>query len=188
MNARRVIERARALAQEGHDDKAQALLRDAVRKRPRDAELRIALGIELDGEAARAELAEAAALAHDDPETLFRVASALRDADAHGAAVRAAEHVEALAPDDFVFAADLLHLRGLLARDAGDDARAEPLLRAAFAAEPEARGHGRWLAGLLIDHDRFGEALEVVEAAIEVRPRDDDLEEMRGWLLSVLDS
>jgi tetratricopeptide (TPR) repeat protein len=157
------------------------VLHEAVEQHPAHAELRLLLGIELQS---REELERAAQLAADDPETLFRVASALREVDAAPASAAALRRVMEQTDEGFVFAADMAHLGGLLARDAGDDERAEPLLRAAFEAAPETRDHGRWLAGLLIDHERRDEALDVVQVALEHRPGDEDLLELRDWLLS----
>jgi tetratricopeptide (TPR) repeat protein len=184
---RRAIERARELGDQGRDDEAARVLREAVAEHPDNAELRLLLAIELTEAAPEEsvrELERAAELADDDPETLFRVASALRGMGAIKPSAAALRRVTEQTDEHFVFAADMAHLGGLLARDVGDDARAEPLLRAAFEAEPEMRGHGRWLAGLLIDHERYDEALDVVQAALEHRPGDEDLIGLRDWLLS----
>ena len=186
LRLQRLLDRARELGAEGPSDEAAALLRGALERHPRDAELRLTLALEV-AESEPAEslrlLEQAAELAHDDPLTLFRVASSLRAREAHEASVRAARRVgELVGEDDFLFAPDLQHLSGLLARDEGDDERAEPLLRAAFAAEPESSGHGRWLAGLLMDQDRYDEALDVVQLTLEHRPGDKNLLEFRDWL------
>jgi len=185
----RLLDRARALGAEGHGEEAEALLRAALKRHPHNAELRLTLAIEVFASApaeSRRQLEQAAELAHDDPPTLFRVASALRDVDEQQAA-RAVERLLELTDENFIFFPELMHLRGLLARDAGDDERAEPLLREAFDQAPETRNHGRWLAGLLIDHERYSEALDTVQAALEHRPGDEDLIEMRDWLEAELD-
>jgi tetratricopeptide (TPR) repeat protein len=186
---RRLIKRAQALGEEGHADHAIRLLRGALERDRESAELRLALGIELMEDSAEEEsvlhLERAAVLSQNDPAMLFRVASALQGAGAFKHAVRAAQRVYELTEKDFsnfVFAVDLQHLAGLLAREAGDHESAELALRAAFEAEPNTLNHGRWLAGLLIDQDRFDEALDVVQVALEHRPGDENLIEMRDWL------
>jgi tetratricopeptide (TPR) repeat protein len=189
----RLIKHARALGEKGHADRAIRLLRAALDGHPESAELRLALGIELmedSVEESVLHLERAAEFSHNDPAMLFRVASALQGAGACRPAVRAAKRVHELTEEDFanfVFAADLLHLLGLLAREAGDHERAEAALRAAFEADPNTLNHGRWLAGLLIDQDRFDEALDVVQVALEHRPGDENLLEMRDWLENELE-
>lgn len=125
---------------------------------------------------------EAAELSDDEPAMLFRVASALYGAGASSAALRAAKRVQELTDETFVLAADLVHLVVLLAREAGDEGAAERLLRAAFEMEPETLDHGRLLAGQLLDHDRFYETLDVVHAALEHQPGDQELLQLRDWL------
>ena len=119
----------------------------------------------------------------DDPETLFRVASALWWEDETKECFRALRRLTEIVDEDFIFITDMLHLAGLIAREAGNDERAEQALRAAFEEAPESRGHGRWLAGLLVDHERYDEALDVVQVALEHRPGDVDLIGMRDWLI-----
>jgi tetratricopeptide (TPR) repeat protein len=132
----------------------------------------------------RANFERVVALAwENDPEMLFRAAYALWAVDANAESMRAVRRLREVIDEDFIFLADLMHLVGLLARDAGRDDEAEKALRAAFDLAPETEDHGRWLAGLLIDHERHDEALDVVQRALEHRPGDAALLELRDWLL-----
>ena len=189
-DVRHLMRRAQALIGQGRFDDAQRLLRGGLERYPRSPEPRLALGIELmkdEPEESRRLLEEAAELSWDDPAMLFRVASALYHADSSGGAVRAAKRVSELADETFVLAADLLHLLSLLAREAGKEKVAERLLRRAFEMEPATPDHGRLLAGLLLDQDRFDEALDVVHAALEHRPGDPELLKARDWLVAELE-
>ena len=141
------------------------LLREAVTRFPDDAELHL-----LAGAATRAvgSLQEAerltrrgGELAWDDPHRLTWAASQLLDAgDLHGAQ-RWIGRVYELAPDDFEFAADLIHLVGRLAMARGLDEDAEKALRMAFELDPDTRAHGRVLAELLERSGREEEAVEI---------------------------
>ena len=140
------------------------LLREAVTRFPDDAELHL-----LAGAAARAVgshqeserlTRRGGELAWDDPHRLTWAASQLLDAGDLDEAQRWIGRVYELAPDDFEFAADLIHLVGRLALARGRDDDAEKALRMAFELDPDTRAHGRVLAELL---ERSGHADEAVE-------------------------
>jgi tetratricopeptide (TPR) repeat protein len=141
------------------------LLREAVTRFPDDAELHLlagaaarAVGSHQEGERLTRRGGE---LAWDDPHRLTWAASQLLDAGDFDEAQRWIGRVYELAPDDFEFAADLIHLVGRLAMARGRDEDAEKALRMAFELDPDTRAHGRVLAELLERSGREEEAVEI---------------------------
>lgn len=87
-----------------------------------------------------------------------------------------------LAPDDFEYSVDLIHLTRPLAAESGHDAVAEEYLALAFEADPAALGHAEALAEWYASHGQRGAASRVLAVAAEYRPGDPRLGELRACL------
>jgi predicted Zn-dependent protease len=74
----------------------------------------------------------------------------------------------------------LVHLSGLLAALAGEDANAEENLRSAVASEPDNELRARHLAVFLAERGRLQEGAKVLNEARRHVEKKDELERMRA--------
>jgi tetratricopeptide (TPR) repeat protein len=176
-----VADRSRELVAADRLGENAELLREAVGRFPDDAEVHL-----LAGAATRAvgshEEAErltrrGGELAWDDPHRLTWAASQILDQGDVDEAQRWVGRVYELAPEDFEFAAELIHLVGRLALARGREDDAEKALRMAFELDTDTRAHGRVFAALLERLGRIDEALDVLKRAVRARPDDQQLRE-----------
>ena len=186
----RVIERSKALLDAERHEENEALMRAAVERYPEDADLAIFAAIAAlarDPEGAKTRVRRAAALAPEDPGVLTRCASLMVSLDEFDDAENYAHRAFRSAPEDFVLMTDLVYLLGRVAFARGDHARAEKLLTVAFEEEPNAIGHGAWLAQLRRAMGKPTDALEVIDLALGHRPSDQALHSLRNDILEELD-
>jgi Flp pilus assembly protein TadD len=150
--ARAALERARRLDDEGRVDASREVLRDAVDRFPDDPDVALGYGAALwvdDPATAEVHVRRAVALAPEDPATLARAAQLLLFHEDLDMVRDLVERAGRAAPPDWVLAAQMHHMRGIVAWREGDYETAERELRAAFEAEPDFMTHGRDLAALL---------------------------------------
>jgi tetratricopeptide (TPR) repeat protein len=150
---REVAERSQELVAEERLEENAALLRDAVRRFPDDAQVYLlaaagvrAVGADEEGERLTRRAGE---LAWDDPHRLTWAASQMLDLGDLDEAHAWIRRVYELAPDDFEFTADLVHLVGRLAWARGREPEAEEMLRKAYELDPDTTAHGRRLEEFL---------------------------------------
>lgn len=127
-------------------------------------------------------VARAVALAPDDPAVLMRAASVRFDCGEVDAAWELALRAAALAKPHFVLGSNLLHLLGCILLVRGERDAAREALATAFEADPADLGHGRVLAEVYAEDGEREKALDVISIALEHRPDDADLIELRRRL------
>ncbi len=176
-----MLEASSALRREQRTDEEKRLLRAAIERFPTETELYLRLiaiaGVEeaLD----RLHNASELLLAERDPHQLTRAAAFalyLLDYESAGRFVRCAE---ANRTEDFAFGSRLVHIVGRLAAAKGDESVAEEFLTAAFEADPEADGHGYYLARFLLDQGRTRDASQVIDTALRRRSDDARLKQLK---------
>ena len=185
----RIVAKSRALTAEGLDEQDEALLRKAVSRFPNDSELCLRTAVVLIGSAPEESeelVRRAIRLAPEDPVKLFRAALAMFSLGAFDEVHEFLVRAMAVAPDDFQYDVDVLHLAGRLAAQTGQDELAEEALSTAFEEAPQWIGHGEELAEFLARRGRPVDALRVVSEALRHRPDEDDLRELRREILAQL--
>lgn len=151
----------------------EPFLRWAVKRYPRDLELRLLLGMTIcttDSAGARNEIQTAMALgAGDDVRRLAMAALAMWHAGENALAAEYCAKAEELpwTMDQLAYASDFMNISGLLAFAEDDYDRAEDLLSLAVAADPDSAAFASDLAAFLACVDRTDEARDVVKAAID---------------------
>jgi tetratricopeptide (TPR) repeat protein len=183
------IARGRELGKVGRDpEQALEALEEAVQKFPESPELRLlkaAVLLSLRPHDVIAEATKAAELAPQDPGTQVRAGHLLIGrGDVEGARSCAARASEAARPD-FVLRSGLRSLNGLIAARDGEDDLAEECLRLAMSEDPIYSNFAVDLAKFLAARDRQEEALEVIDAALQIATDKKDLEQLRDRILTL---
>lgn len=178
------IARGRELRKLGRDpEQALEFLEEAVQRFPEDPELRLlnaTVLLALRPDDVAAEAAKAAELAPDDPGTLVRAGHLLLGRgdleEARSCAARASKSAQ----PDFVLMSGLISLNGLIAARDGEDDLAEERLRLAMKEDPAYSNFAVDLAKFLASRDRQGEAVEVIDEALQQAKEKSDLERLRA--------
>jgi len=183
------IARGRELSKLGRDpEQALEFLEEAVRKFPRSPELRLlkaAVLLSLRPDDVIAEAVKAAELAPQDPGTQVRAGHMLiGKGDVEGARSCAARASEVAQPD-FVLKSGLRSLKGRIAAREGKDDLAEECLRLAMNEDPTYSNFAVNLAMFLAARYRQEEALEVIDAALQIATDKNDLEQLRERILAL---
>lgn len=166
-------ERASRLMRQERTTENEPFLRWAVRRYPRDVELRLLLGMTIcttDSSGARNEIQTVIAMGGDqDVRRLAMAALAMWHAGENDLAADYCARADALSwtLDELAYASDFMNISGLLAFAAEDYDRAEDLLSLAVAADPDSAAFASDLAAFLACVDRTDEARDVVKAAID---------------------
>lgn len=175
----------RLLGERRHEE-AYAFLREAIHQFPDDPDLRMHYAhclLAVRPEDAVPEVIQAIELGPDEPIRLTRAAGILfgmgRVETARSYATRARE----LAPPDFPFMSDLIHLDSHFAALEGKDELAEKGFRLALEQEPNSEIFAVDLAKFLSERGRQVEALEIIDEAVVRTERKEPLERLRGELL-----
>lgn len=151
----------------------EPFLRWAVRRYPRDVELRLLLGMTIcttDSAGARNEVQTVISMGGDsDVRRLAMAALAMWHAGENALAAQYCARAETLSwtLDELAYASDFMNITGLLAFAEEDYDRAEDLLSLAVAADPDSAAFASDLAAFLACVDRTDEARDVVKAAID---------------------
>lgn len=151
----------------------EPFLRWAVKRYPRDLELRLLLGMTIcttDSAGARDEIQTVMALGGgDDVRRLAMAALAMWHAGENALAAEYCAKAQDLpwTIDQLAYASDFMNISGLLAFAEEDYDRAEDLLSLAVAADPDSAAFASDLAAFLACVDRTDEARDVVKAAID---------------------
>jgi Flp pilus assembly protein TadD len=176
------IERGQRLLVERRYEELLEFLQEAVRRFPKDPEIRLLYAtslLEIRPDDAVREATKAIDLDPDEPIRLTRAARLLFNMAeievARSYATRAAE----LTPDGFLFTAELANLGGLLRALDGEDELAEEALRMAMELKPDQEGLARDLAKFLADRGRVEEAVKVIDQALKLAKRREELERLR---------
>jgi predicted Zn-dependent protease len=182
-----VLVRARALRSEGLDEESERVLRAALSRFPDDPEIHletaVAILVSAPGEAAEL-IRRAIQLAPDDPWKLTRSASLMIGLAEYDDARAFVKRALKLRPTDFEYAANLLHLIGVLAWQKGNDELAQSSLETAFEDEPQTPAHGRVLAEFYASQGRPVDALRVLAEARRHRPDEPSLKQLEARLLA----
>jgi tetratricopeptide (TPR) repeat protein len=179
--------RIRALIDEERLDEALSRARAALERSPDDPNLLLLAALASPTREQKAAwIRKAAALVADDPILLTRCARMMFHAGDIEAASDYAARATAQAPSDFAFAPDLWHVAGRIAAFRGNHERAEPMLRAAFEAEPESPFFGVALADVLTTLGRYEEALEVTNRSLTIFPDEPWLHDLREEIVELL--
>ncbi|MBJ7471971.1 MAG: hypothetical protein JHD16_11750 [Solirubrobacteraceae bacterium] len=166
-------ERASRLMRQERTAENEPFLRWAVRRYPRDMELRLLLGMTIctsDSAGARHEVQTVISLGGDhDVRRLAMAALAMWHAGENDLAAEYCARAEKLSwtIDELAYASDFMNISGLLAFADKDYDRAEDLLSLAVAADPDSAAFASDLAAFLACVDRTDEARDVVKAAID---------------------
>jgi predicted Zn-dependent protease len=177
-----VFNRIEALLAEGMDAEAARLLDEALRRDPDNASLclRAAVSIVLADLPKATVLAKrAVSLAPRDPAIMLRSAWFLFAAGELEEASALADRVRASAPPDWIFANDLVHLRGRLAAVGEENDIAERLLRQAFEEEPARMHHAAAYSEILLIRGDYPGALKILAAGLQHFPDDEWLHRLR---------
>lgn len=153
----------------------------AIKRYPRNPELRLLRAVEMFSDEQAVSLLEVAAavtLDRNNPATCFRAASLLRELGYTEDAHDLVKHITEIKPANFVFEADLASLDGLLSWDAGDSVRAEHRLRAALELEPTNEVSARNLMKFFAATGRREDALAVVETGARALATSDWVREL----------
>lgn len=178
---KKILRESRRLIAEGREADNQRLLRAAVERFPDDADLSLRAGtacLLTSNADAASYAARAATISPEDPDVLTQCASIVVSFDP----VKAAEYAESarrIAGRRFTLAPEVDHIFGRIAWSRGDYAAAEAMLSSAFNAWPDEVGYGAWLARVYDDTERYEEALTVLEKALQHRPDDELLHQMK---------
>lgn len=185
------IHRGRTLQVEQRYDEFHQFLQEAVQQFPDDPAIRLLYATSLldvrSGDVVP-EAIKAVELAPNDPMILTQAASLIFN---QGAVERARPYVtraEELAPEDFIFTAELKGLAGQLRAHDGDDEFAEEALRAAVNLKPDQEALARHLAEFLADRYRMEEAVEVIDRALKLTKKKEHLERLRVEMAGPSDS
>ncbi|UUY04833.1 hypothetical protein LRS13_04700 [Svornostia abyssi] len=161
---------SQALEIAGRADENRALLEDAVRRFPADAELRILFASALlrpCPQEALHQIAEAISLDVNDARRVTRAAFMLYDlGEIDGARQYVAHAMQTMPPDDPVLEVELAVLGGQIAAKMGEADIAEEAFRAAVKAYPEVEHYWVVLSEFLAGQGRVDEARTVVGTAI----------------------
>jgi tetratricopeptide (TPR) repeat protein len=180
-----LIARCLALGREGMVKEKEELLRVAIARYPDNADLCLLAAVAIWEPAESKELLRRAVrLAPDDPGLLTKAAGVMFSFEEFEETREWVERAVSLASDDFPLAGSLVFISGRLAAQAGDDERAERLLRLAFEREREYPMNGRVLADFYASRGHLVEALRVVSEALRDHPDDETLSETRDRILA----
>ncbi|MBJ7472526.1 MAG: hypothetical protein JHD16_14565 [Solirubrobacteraceae bacterium] len=170
LSASEIITRSHGLLAAGQDAENLALLEEAVRSFPADAEIRIMLASALlraRPSEAREQIAEAIALDVDDARRVTRAATMLFDLGEIDAARQYVAHaMRILPPNDAILEVELTVLGGEIAAVLGEDEVAEEAFRAAVEGFPEVEHFWVTLAEFLVVKARIEEARSVLGAGL----------------------
>lgn len=128
-------------------------------------------------------LRRAAELGRDDPGLLVMCAATMVQMGGVDEIEPWVQRADELADEAFPLGNELVWLKGCVLWARGDDAHAEPLLRAAFFADPEKQS-GVPLADVYIGLNDLERASAIVEESLRRGGRHPVLQEMRNWLAS----
>lgn len=163
------IEQAERLLIERRYAEGLQLLEAAVRRFPRDPELRLLFGtflVETRPDEAPEQLAEAIRLDVDNPVRLVRAAGMLFALGYVDAASSYAARAIDLTPDGFVLEAEVINLSGLIAAAKGHDELAEEALRDAIELDSSNEFFVRDLARFLAERGRTSEAIAAIDTSV----------------------
>lgn len=179
------LSQGRKLLIAGKQQEALDFLEQAVRRFPKDPEIRVLYATVLLAfrpEEVGAEATRAAELGSDNPGVLVMAGQRLLFAGdletARSCAVRASELVE----PGFLHMSSLFNLTGLIAASDGDNDLAEEKLRAAVKGEPSNESFVKNAAVFLAEKGRLSEAVEVLDEGLKHAESKDALESMRAQM------
>ncbi len=165
-----IVHKARWLLQERRDQENLELLETAVGHFPEDPEIRLLYGTALvpfrPNEAPQ-QLAFSIKLDPESPENLTRAASILLHLGEVDAARSYIGRAAQLAPESFIFRAELTNLGGKLASIRGEVDLAKEAFEAAVEAEPRDLAFSYDLAACYFERGEVGAALAVVNCALD---------------------
>jgi len=176
------IQRGREFLLQGTLEEAQQFLSDAVRRFPDSAEIRILYAstlLTVRPEDGAREVMAAIELDPDEPNRLARAADLLFSLAHFDESREYAFRARALGGSDFLFSPELTRLEADFALRDGDEDAAERGYRRAIELEPDDEALATHLAKFLVERERQGDAMEVVEGALQTAKSKDDLTRMR---------
>jgi len=182
-----ILDESLRLSRAGEDEANERLMRAAAEANPEDAQLAMRMAEALTYRAANDADAQsesyawalrARTVSPEDPHILFRAAAHvffLGDVEDSRELLR---ETFAHCDEDFIFAADAVHLVGRQLLWRGEKTRGEEALVAAFDEAPETTGHGRVLAEFYEGEGRLQEAARVAQQTLEHFPGDEVLQRL----------
>jgi tetratricopeptide (TPR) repeat protein len=180
------IDRAHMLLRERRYMENRAFLEDAVRRFPRDPEVRVMYATALEPFApdrVREELDIAIALDPESAWNLVRGASLLFSIGDMDGSRDYAARAHGLPLPSVELGAALANLAGQLADADGKPDIAEDAFRGAVEFDPQNRSYARDLVMFLVNRKRYADALTAVDAAISQVDDNAELTELRAVLL-----
>jgi tetratricopeptide (TPR) repeat protein len=174
---------ARAYGALDRPDDAEAALRDAVTRFPKNPFAYAVLGRLLvvhkkDAEALKV-LADGTAIAPDEPALLGDTAMAQWHVGRRDDAIATTRHLVNVRPKD----PHAKFLLAMLVEDSGDNAQAITLYHEVLAEDPNNADALNNLASSMIDAGKPKDAVPVARHAVEVRPNNADITDTLGWAL-----
>lgn len=185
------IHRGRTLLVGDNPEEFRQFIQQAVQQFPKDPEIQLLYAtslLEIRPDDVVPQAIKAVDLGPTDPMILTQAASLIFN---HGAIETARPYVtraEELAPEGFIFTAELKGLAGQLRAHDGDDELAEEALREAVNLEPDHEGLARDFAEFLADRYRMEEAVEVIDRALKLTKKKEYLERLRVEMAGPSDS
>lgn len=180
------VDRSRRLLLEGRHEENCGLLQDAVRRFPNDAEIRLLYAttlLDARPDAVAQEAVKATELGRDNPRILVRAAHLLLTCGRVEEARRSATRAKELIGPEFVLMSDLINLEGLLAECDRQDDLAESKLQLAVESQPANGPFAIHLARFLVSRGRRDEAREVIDRALKLTKKPDNLERVRSEIV-----
>lgn len=174
----------RLLAERRHEE-AYAFFDEAVHQFPDEPDIRMHYAhslLPVRPEDAVPEVIKAIELGPDEPIRLTRAAGILFKMGQIDTARLYATRAKELAPPNFMFMPDLIHLDSHFAALEGKDELAEEGFRLALEEEPSSEIFAVDLAQFLAQRDREAEALEIIDEALMRTKRPEPLERLRSEL------
>lgn len=176
------IHRGGTLLVEQRYEEFHQFLQEAVQEFPEDAEVQLLYAtslLDVRPDDVVPEAIKAVELAPNDAMMLTQAASLILNRGDVEAARPYVTRAEELAPEGFIFMAELKGLAGQIRAHDGDDEFAEDALRSAVELKPDQEGLARDLAEFLADRYRMEEAVEVIDRALKLAKKKEQLERLR---------
>jgi tetratricopeptide (TPR) repeat protein len=177
------IDHGRQLRREDRDYENLQFFEEAMQQFPENGELRLLYGTALlmsQPKQALSEIAKATEIDPEDPTLLTRAAHIMYSMNQLDHARSYAKRAKESAPEEFIFAPELLNLESNFAALDGEDELAEEGLRLAMEREPRMEALALDLAKFLAERRREAEALDVIDKALERTKETTYLKRLRG--------